>query len=280
MARPAAIVIVIALVLVSGCASAAAPGGDGADDEHATARPTPTVEPTERPTATTTATASSAVEPTAAPALGEAPTGPTQVATVISVTDGDTIKVEIGGETFDVRYIGVSTPEIHGAVEWYGAEAHGANRRLVEGREVVLEKDVSETDRYGRLLRHVWVADGSGWLLVNAELVRQGVAQVTTYPPDVKYVDEVYLPAQATAVAGGIGLWAPQPTPVPTPAPIVPLVPQNNCEPSYPDFCLAIGTADLDCGDVQWRRFTVLWNVANPDPHRFDGEGDGIGCES
>ena len=58
------------------------------------------------------------------------------------------------------------------------------------------------------------------------------------------------------------------------------LVPQGNCEPSYPDFCLAIGTADLDCADVEWRRFTVLWKVANPDPHRFDGNSDGVGCES
>ena len=43
---------------------------------------------------------------------------------------------------------------------------------------------------------------------------------------------------------------------------------------------IAIGSADLDCGEIQWRRFQVVWNVPNPDPHGFDGDGDGIGCES
>ena len=144
-------------------------------------------------------------------------------------------------------------------------------------RPSILERDVSETDRYGRLLRYVWLDTDSGWLLVNLELLRLGVAEVTTYPPDVKYVDALYLPAQREARESGIGLWGAPPA---TPAPVAPAAPGGNCEPSYPDFCLPIGTSDLDCGDVQWRRFTVLWDVANPDPHRFDREGDGLGCES
>lgn len=236
-------------------------------------------------------------EPT--PAFGEAPTGPTEVGTVVSVTDGDTIRVNIDGVEYPVRYIGVSTPEIQNPLEWMGPEAAAANAGLVEGRDVILEKDVSETDQFDRLLRHVWIEEGAGYLLVNLELVRLGFAQVTTFPPDVKYIDELYTPAQREAVEDGIGLWGPSPTPVPTPRPtpiptarptavptaapavIQPLVPQpTNCELSYPGLCIPIGSADIDCGEIAARRFAVVWTVPNPDPHGFDGDGDGIGCES
>jgi micrococcal nuclease len=74
------------------------------------------------------------------------------------------------------------------------------------------------------------------------------------------------------------------PTAVPTAPPAaapLPLVPApGNCEPSYPGLCIPIGSADIDCGEIAARRFSVVWNVANPDPHGFDGDGDGIGCES
>ena len=251
------------------------------------ARPTPRSTP--RPTARPTPRPAVTPEPTAAP--GEAPTGPTQVGTVVSVTDGDTIRVNVDGVEYPVRYIGVSTPETRNPVEWLGPEAAAANAHLVEGREVILEKDVSEVDQFDRLLRHVWVEDGSGYLLVNLELVRLGFAQVTPYPPDLEYIDELYRPAQEEARAAGIGLWAPPPTSAPTPPPaaaptpppavIQPLVPPAaTCEPSYPGICIAIGSADLDCGDIAWRQFAVVWNVPNPDPHRFDGDADGIGCES
>jgi micrococcal nuclease len=221
-----------------------------------------------------------AVEATAAPAAGLAPTGPTVVATVASVTDGDTIRVILHGQNVPVRYIGIDTPETHNGLAWMGPEAAAANSALVAGREVVLEKDVSETDRFGRLLRYVWLHDGSDWLLVNLELLRQGYAQVATFPPDVKYIDPLFLEAQAGARDSGLGLWGA--SPVPTPAAIQPLVPGPGagCEPSYPTICIPIGTPDLDCGDIDARRFTVLWDVPNPDPHRFDRERDGIGCES
>ena len=135
------------------------------------------------------------------------PTGRTEVARVASVTDGDTIRVEIDGENLAVRYIGIDTPEVRDPVEPYGPEASAANERLVAGREVVLERDVSDVDRFDRLLRHVWIESEEGWILVNLELVRQGMATVVTFPPDVKYHDEVLLPAQAAARAAGIGLW-------------------------------------------------------------------------
>lgn len=300
----AAALLVVAVALPFGAAGRAAPEEASTlrtvAAPSASAEPTerPTREPTERPTPEPTPTARSTPPPTPsptvaptpeptpaptptptpqpAPVFGREPTGPTQLATVVSVTDGDTIRVLIDGAEFPVRYIGIDTPEIHSGVEWLGPEASQANAELVAGGQVVLEKDVSETDQYGRLLRYVWVDRSDGWLLVNLELLRRGLALVTTYPPDVKYVDPLYLSAQQEARGAGLGLWGPPP---PTPTP-----PSgggsSDCEPSYPDFCIPIGSADLDCGEIQYRRFTVLWNVANPDPHRFDGNADGIGCES
>ena len=108
---------------------------------------------------------------------------PSSVAKVIQVIDGDTVVIEGG---YHVRYIGIDAPEKD---EFCYLEAEEANRELVEGKRVRLEKDVSEEDRYGRLLRYVYV-DGS---FVNAEIVKQGYARVRAYPPDVKY--QVYLEA-------------------------------------------------------------------------------------
>ncbi|MBZ0297905.1 MAG: thermonuclease family protein [Anaerolineae bacterium] len=97
--------------------------------------------------------------------------------TVTRVIDGDTIDVSINGQTYRVRYVGVNTPERD---EVCYQDATNANRVLIEGQVVQLVKDVSETDRYDRLLRYVYVGD----TFVNAELVRQGFAEVVSYPPD------------------------------------------------------------------------------------------------
>ncbi len=95
-----------------------------------------------------------------------------------------------------------------------GPEASRANSALVKGRTVVLEKDVSETDRFGRLLRYVWLVDGERWTLVDLELVGRGFAQVETDPPDVKYADR-FVAAQRSAREAGIGLWGPRPSGAP-----------------------------------------------------------------
>ena len=125
---------------------------------------------------------------------------PPDTARVTQVIDGDTIIIEGG---YRVRYIGIDTPEVHPEMEACGMEALEANRRLVEGKEVRLERDVSETDKYGRLLRYVYVDD----IFVNAELVRQGLAEAKAYPPDIKYQD--YLEELETeAKEAGRGIWA------------------------------------------------------------------------
>ncbi len=124
---------------------------------------------------------------------------PPDTARVIQVIDGDTIIIEGG---YRVRYIGIDAPEIHPEVEAFGMEAWQANRKLLEGKEVRLERDVSEKDKYGRLLRYVWVDD----VLVEAELVRQGLARAKAYPPDTRYQD--YLEEmEAEARGAGRGMW-------------------------------------------------------------------------
>ena len=143
--------------------------------------------------------------PVGSPSVG--PTGPTQVAHVTKITDGDTIHVDIDGQDYRSRYIGMDTPESvkpGTPVEPYAKAAAAANAALVADRDVVLEKDVSETDRYGRLLRYVWLRDDAGWTMVNLELVRTGYANVLTYPPDVKYAAE-FVAAEREAREAGRG---------------------------------------------------------------------------
>ena len=149
---------------------------------------------------------------TAAPTPGIAPIGRTETARVVRVVDGDTIIVDRGNGNERLRYIGMNAPETvkpDTPVEWMGPEASAANKALVDGREVVLEKDVSETDQYGRLLRYVWLREGDGWLMVDLELVRLGIAQVSTFPPAVRWVDAL-VAAQRAARSTGVGLWDPR----------------------------------------------------------------------
>lgn len=115
------------------------------------------------------------------------------------VIDGDTIELE-GGER--VRYIGIDTPEMR-PVEAYAEAATEGNRALVEGRTVLLVLDVQERDRYGRLLADVY-ADG---VFVNAELVRRGLAQVMTCPPNVRH-EGLLLRLQREAREADRGLWS------------------------------------------------------------------------
>ncbi len=140
-----------------------------------------------------------------------APTPPAdgEMAVVIDVTDGDTIRVDRGdGGNERLRYIGIDTPETvkpDAPVEPWGPEAAAANEELVAGRVVLLERDVSEYDKYDRLLRYVWVQGSDGWLLVNAELVAQGLADVRAYEPDTRH-DRYLRQVEDEARRKGVGM--------------------------------------------------------------------------
>jgi micrococcal nuclease len=125
--------------------------------------------------------------------------------TVVRVVDGDTIHVRLADRVEKVRYIGVNTPEVHHprrGEESGGRAALALNRALVDGRKVRLETDVQSRDRYGRLLAYVWVAD----VMVNAELLRRGYAQVMTVPPNVRH-QALFVKLQREAREAARGLW-------------------------------------------------------------------------
>ncbi len=136
------------------------------------------------------------------------PTNQSATTKVTRVIDGDTVELE---NKQKVRYIGIDTPELHDPrkpVECFAKEAFEKNKQLVEGKEIKLEKDVSDKDKYGRLLRYVFIQQEatSTPLFVNEYLVREGYAHASTFPPDVKYA-ELFKQAQQEAMSEEKGLW-------------------------------------------------------------------------
>jgi micrococcal nuclease len=126
-------------------------------------------------------------------------------AMVTKVLDGDTIEVNINGAQYKLRYIGIDAPEpdsIDTNTRNIALKAADKNSEMVGNQKVEIEKDVSETDRYGRLLRYVY----AGGLMVNAELVKSGYAQAVSYPPDTKY-QSLFSSLQAGAKASKAGMW-------------------------------------------------------------------------
>ncbi len=135
-----------------------------------------------------------------APPSNMSPPSGSETARVVAVVDGDTIRVTLDGRVERLRLIGINAPE---EGECYAEEAKGRLAELVGDRTVQLTSDVSDRDRYGRLLRYVWV-DG---VLVNEVLVREGFAIARRYEPDTALQDRLEA-AEAAAVADGAGLWA------------------------------------------------------------------------
>jgi micrococcal nuclease len=131
-------------------------------------------------------------EPPPPPSVPFGP-GDTLSAQVLGVVDGTTIQVALDGGHERVAYLGI---------EALGQPTTEANRHLVQGQHVWLELDVPLRDGEGRLLAYVYV----GELMVNAELVHQGYAQVATFPPNVKY-QELFLKLQREAREAKRGLW-------------------------------------------------------------------------
>lgn len=137
--------------------------------------------------------------------LVQPPLDQLELAKVSRVIDGDTFILESGDR---VRMIGIDTPEtVHPnkQVECGGSQASQFVTELLTNQEVYLETDISNTDRFGRLLRYVWIQD----LMVNQILLRQGLAQVSSYPPDIKY-QENFVNDQEIAREAQLGLWSDQ----------------------------------------------------------------------
>lgn len=141
-----------------------------------------------------------------------------ETAKVISITDGDTIVVDLNGKTEKLRFIGIDTPETYHPskpVQYFGKEASDYTTKQLTNKTIYLQKDVSERDKYGRLLRYIWLVKPSKnepskeeviANCFNAELVKNGYAHAYTYPPDVKY-NEIFKELEAEAREKHIGLW-------------------------------------------------------------------------
>ena len=117
-----------------------------------------------------------------------------EIGVVTNVIDGDTIDVAIGGIQQRIRYIGMNTPERD---EPCYSEARDANAGMVRGQTVTLVRDTSDTDRFGRLLRYVYV----GNLFVNGALVEQGWAEAVEFPPNTSRAAQLRQLEQAAAAA-------------------------------------------------------------------------------
>lgn len=140
-------------------------------------------------------------------------------AKITSVTDGDTVTAQAGTKSYKVRLIGVDTPEtVHPSkpVSFYGKEASNFTKENLTNRYVYLEKDVSETDKYYRSLRYVWLSLPENLAypsfedvrdkMFNGILLREGYATLATFPPDVKYLD-YFRKIAKTASLKEIGLY-------------------------------------------------------------------------
>jgi len=126
---------------------------------------------------------------------------------VTKVIDGDTFWVDNGTESFKVRLIGIDAPETRNS-RWkkkgyYGTESKVYVQSKTERQWVRLESDVQAMDQYKRMLAYIYLEDGT---FLNASLVEQGYAVVSTYPPNVKYV-ELFTDLQKQARKAEQGLW-------------------------------------------------------------------------
>jgi micrococcal nuclease len=207
--------------------------------------------------------------------------GPKAGGQVASVYDGDTLTLT---NSQRIRLLQIDTPEL-GSGECYSRAARSELLLLVPlGSLVGLESDpqLDQRDRYGRLLRYVWRTGKN----VNVELVRRGAATPYFYDGDRGKYSDTLMAAAKLAKANKRGLWKACPGtkldpygPVATTrsGPPASKPPANGkCDPSYRGICITPPPPDLDCDDVPYSGFSVVGS----DPHGFDGDGDGVGCET
>jgi micrococcal nuclease len=208
----------------------------------------------------------------------------TQVAVVASVYDGDTLSLRDGRR---VRLLQIDTPEL-GSGECYSRAARTALLGLAPpGRRVVLETDpaLDRVDRYGRILRYL----KRNGINVNLELARRGAAAPYFYRGDRgRYAGSLMRAAQS-AKAAKLGLWKACPFTVLDPDRAVETgrsgppatqtpAPNGRCDPNYSGGCVPPPPPDLDCADIRALGIAPV-RVIGSDPHRLDGDDDGLGCE-
>jgi endonuclease YncB( thermonuclease family) len=204
---------------------------------------------------------------------------PVEAGVVASVYDWDTLTLRDGRR---IRLVQIDTPEL-GSGECYSRAARTALLTLAPlGSRVVLEADTAldKVDRYGRLLRYV----RRGGLNVNLELVRRGAATPYFYRGDRGRYASRLLAAAGSAKAAKRGLWGAcagtklDPYAPATTGKSGPPAQDGKCDPSYIG-CVPPYPPDLDCADLERFGIPLPVSVVGEDPHRLDGDGDGLGCE-
>ena len=239
------------------------------------------------------ATASNtAVPTTSSPAAPSGVPDDAQQAEVRRIVDGDTLELAalaagtaLGSTAqVDVRLLEIDAPETkHPSkpVQCYGEEATARLEELAPpGSTVWIQRDGELRDRYGRYLLYLWNDDG---VFVNLDMVEGGYADAVLYQPNDLYWEQISA-ARDEAKTTDTGLWgacspcrAPKTPPEPEPEPEPRPQPQPEPEPEPEDnYVVPAPPPDLDCGDIPHKNF----RVRPGDPHRFDSDGDGIGCES
>jgi len=209
-------------------------------------------------------------------------------AKVISTGDGDTLRVSSQGKTITVRLACIDAPE--SSQRPWGQQSAAKLKQFLPPGQAIQIREV-EKDRYGRVVAELFVGNQS----VNLQMVKQGQAVVyRQYLSACSATQAQYLQAEAQAKQKKLGFWN-QPNPVmpwdfrrgggrqannqqparsnSTPKPVSNT--QQNCSPAYPSVCIPPAPPDLNCSDISYRNFQVL----PPDPHHFDGDRDGVGCE-
>jgi micrococcal nuclease len=202
---------------------------------------------------------------------------------VASVADGDTLTLTDGRR---VRLLQIDTPEL-GSGECYSRAARTALLALAPlGSRVTITADarLDRVDRYGRILRYL----GRGATNVNLELVRRGAAAPYFYRGERGRYASALLRAARDAQSAKRGLWKACPAAVLAPeraietgrsgppAKIAPAA--GRCDPNYAGGCVPPPPPDLDCADIRALGIAPV-RVIGSDPHRLDGDGDGLGCE-
>lgn len=228
---------------------------------------------------------------------------------VLSVTDGDTVRIEYYGESTPVRFIGVDAPEINHQsepVQCYGPEAKKYLEDQLLNKWVKLEKEVKDDDKdkYGRLLRYIILEDGTN---LGERGIKKGFLLESTYTEGYKY-QELYRSAQKEAQSSQIGFWDPRicngdvytgtykdpakvaPTPVSEPDPVTeravpeasntggsgyvaPVVPQKATSGSYVCNCSKSCTKMSSCEEAYYQLNTCGCSAR-------DGDDDGVPCEA
>jgi micrococcal nuclease len=207
-------------------------------------------------------------------------------AKVISTGDGDTLRVNSQGKNLTIRLACIDAPE--SSQRPWGQQSATKLKQLLPPGQAVQIREV-EKDRYGRVVAELFVGSQS----VNLQMVSQGQAVVyRSYLNACAATQAQYLQAEAQAKQKRLGFWN-QSNPVmpwdfrrgrqtnnqqparsnSTPKPVSNT--RQNCSPAYPNVCIPPAPPDLNCSDISYRNFQVL----PPDPHHFDGDRDGVGCE-